>query len=168
MADFERAFLKTLKAEGGDTLTDAPLDRGRQTYAGISRRYHPNWAGWSAVDRRETPDNALVESFYHDAFWTPLRANEIAAQDVANLLYDFAVNAGIKSAVKLAQKVLGLEADGILGPQTIAAINAADAKYFAQAYTLAKITHYRDIVRYDGTQRVFLMGWLNRALDQIV
>ena len=43
MADFEQAFSKTMGAEGGYKLTDIKGDKGGQTYAGISRRFHPDF-----------------------------------------------------------------------------------------------------------------------------
>jgi lysozyme family protein len=87
---------------------------------------------------------------------------------VASAILDFAVNADVGTAVKLAQLVVGQTQDGALGSKTLAAINAADPEKFVPAYTLAKIARYCDIVNRDHTQEKFLLGWINRALKDAV
>lgn len=167
MADFLPAFTHTLKAEGGYVLTDIPADRGRQTYAGISRKFHPSWAGWSFIDRKEAPPELLVQNLYRDQFWQPIKGDDIVAKSVASTIYDFAVNVGVKTALRNVQETLGISADGLIGPETLSALNQANPEAFRMAYALKKIAHYRDIARKDNTQRVFLLGWINRTLDQL-
>lgn len=166
MADFNTAFDRTLKNEGGFKLTNIANDRGGMTYAGISRRHHPGWAGWTVIDAGDTPPTQLVRDFYCDQFWIPINGNLITHQDVANNIYDFGVNAGIKVAAKLAQIVAGVSPDGVIGPKSIAAINDLDPVGFKLAYALAKVARYRDIVVKDRTQIKFIIGWLNRVLEQ--
>jgi lysozyme family protein len=166
MADFEHAFRRTLDHEGGYALTQTRGDRGGQTFAGISRRYHPDWTGWQYIDHGRRAGSALdelVARFYRDEFWARMRGDGIRSQRIANSIYDFAVNAGVMRAVRLAQGVVGVKADGILGPQTMAALNEAPAD-FVLRYALAKIDHYNTLARRDATQQRFLCGWINRAL----
>ena len=42
---------EVIETEGGLKLINVKNDRGKQTYAGISRRFWPNWDGWKLVDR---------------------------------------------------------------------------------------------------------------------
>ncbi len=165
MADFDIAFDRTMKAEGGYQLTNIPGDRGGQTYSGIARNAHPDWQGWKAIDIGQTPLTSLVRDFYRDNFWHAVRGDLIAEQDVANSIYDFAVNAGTKTAIKLAQVVVGAQADGALGPKTLAALNEINPVGFKPAYALAKIARYRDIIKRDPSQKKFITGWLTRALE---
>lgn len=164
MADFLPAFEKTLLAEGGYRLTNVKGDRGGQTFAGIARNAWPNWSGWNAIDAGSTPDADLVREFYRSNFWLPAGGEQLAEQAVAEAIYDFAVNAGVATAVKLAQIVAGATPDGKVGPKTLAAINATEPDLFMARYALAKIARYAAIVTRDGSQRVFLLGWINRAL----
>jgi lysozyme family protein len=164
MADFLPAFEKMIIAEGGYKLTNIPGDMGGQTYAGISRRFHPDWAGWPFIDRGEIPPSDLVRGFYRVKFWEVVRGASIVRQDIAESLFSFAVNAGQGTAIKLAQIVAGVTPDGSVGPKTLLAINEMNVDYFRSAYALAKITRYRDIVQRDRTQIKFLMGWINRTL----
>lgn len=60
----------------------------------------------------------------------------------------------------------GATPDGVLGPRTLAAVNATPAEMFKSRYALAKLARYRDIVTRDRTQLKFLLGWINRLLRE--
>lgn len=134
MANFKIAFRKTCKWEG--EYANDPDDTGGETYKGISRKHHPTWNGWKIIDKlkQEHPrgfktklkDNselqAMVDDFYKRNYWNHLHLDDLANQELANQVFDTAVNCGIKTAVKIIQKVLGIPADGKLGPVTIEAM----------------------------------------------
>lgn len=168
MADFLPAFEKMIRREGGYVLHKVDGDRGGQTYAGISRNAWPQWAGWKAIDDGETPESALVRAFYQSNFWFAIHGDKISDQSIAETVFDFAVNAGVKTAAMLAQTVVGATPDGKIGPVTLAAVNAQTSEKFVMAYALAKIARYAAIVRRDRSQQKFLLGWVNRALEGIV
>lgn len=167
MADFTQAYEKTICAEGGYVLHNVPGDRGGMTYAGIARRFHPNWPGWAHIDAGSEPPAELVRTFYREKFWERIRGDEITSQVVAETIYDFAVNAGVRTASILAQAVLGTTPDGVIGPKTIAALNSCDERLFVALYTIAKIARYCEIVRRDRSQAKFLLGWVSRAIKGV-
>lgn len=166
MADFPQAYESMIRNEGGYKLHTVAGDRGGMTYAGIARNFHPTWPGWAAIDRGDIPDTELVRRFYRMHFWTPIRGDNITNQEVARNVFDFAVNAGVTTSVRLAQIVSGAAPDGKFGPKTLAAINAMDPEKFVLAFALAKLARYRDIVTKDRTQQKFLLGWINRTLKE--
>lgn len=166
MADFLPAFEATMLAEGGYKLTNDPVDRGGQTYAGISRRANPRWTGWPFIDAGDRPPASMVRAYYLQNYWDVLRLSEIDSQKVANSLYGSAVNSGAKTAAKLAQLVVGATPDGVLGPVTLGLINATAPEVFIAQFTIAKIARYRDIVTKDRSQTKYLLGWINRALKE--
>lgn len=166
MADFLPAFEKMIVREGGYVLHTVPGDTGGQTYAGIARNKNPQWPGWQVIDQGGTPDAQQVRAFYRDKFWDANKLGSISSQRVASTVFDFGVNAGVGTAAKLAQVVVSTTPDGRIGPKTLDAINAYPPDLFLAHYTLAKIARYRDIVRRDRSQSKFLLGWLNRALEQ--
>ena len=45
---FKKALEHTLKREG--CYANHGKDRGKETYKGISRKYHPKWPGWELID----------------------------------------------------------------------------------------------------------------------
>lgn len=46
MAEFTPAFEEMIRNEGGYILHNVAGDHGGDTYAGIARRFHPDWPGW--------------------------------------------------------------------------------------------------------------------------
>lgn len=164
MAKFSPAFDSMMLSEGGYLLTNIPGDTGGQTYAGISRKNWPNWQGWLYVDRKETPPTQLVRDFYKTNFWDVVKGDELTDQRMAESIFSFAVNTGIKIAVKLAQIVVGVAPDGEVGTKTLYALNTVSPHIFMPSYTVAKIARYRDIVMKDRSQSKFLLGWINRTL----
>lgn len=106
MAEFLEAYNAVLAAEGG--LADHPADKGGQTYAGIARKFFPQWEGWQHVDRGQLVPVDLVRSFYLKQFWEPLRLDPVIDQRVANAIFSYAVNAGISPAVQMAQRVVAV------------------------------------------------------------
>ncbi len=155
-----------IENEGGYRLVQIQGDRGGQTYAGIARNFWPDWPGWKAIDRGQTPRTGLVRKFYREHFWMPIRGDEIEYQGPAETIFDFAVNAGVKAASKLAQIVVGTEPDGIIGPVTLQKLNQAIPADFKVKYALAKVARYAEIVRRDPSQQRFLLGWINRTLRE--
>ena len=166
MAEFLPAFDRMIRNEGGYKLTNVKDDRGSVTYAGIARKSWPSWQGWMFVDRGDIPPSDLVRGFYRENFWDAVKGDYILHQSVAESLFDFAVNAGAKTAIKLAQIVGGVASDGDIGPKTLEALNAMDEGSFRIAYALAKIARYRDIVTKDRSPGKFLLGWINRTLKE--
>lgn len=166
MADFLPAYERMIRNEGGYRLVNVSGDRGGMTYAGIARNMHPQWPGWAAIDRGETPLTELVREFYIVQFWRPVAGDAIRHQAVAQSIFDFGVNAGPKVSAKLAQVVVGVTPDGVVGPKTVDALNEYDPDLFLARFALAKLARYRDICTRDPSQRRFLVGWINRLLKE--
>lgn len=58
--------------------------------------------------------------------------------------------------------MLGVTADGIVGPKTLAAINSQDPKeLFTKVYN-ARAAHFNAIVKNNPSQKKWLKGWMNR------
>lgn len=162
---FEPAYKLTAKWEGG--YANVTGDRGGETYAGISRKYHATWKGWVIVDRNKPlkwnqiiKDDALhqmIRDFYYFNFWTNISCEHFESQDTANFVYDWHVNSG-RSAIKSIQSTLGLVNDGVVGKMTIKAINEADLNTLIDA----RVGFVENIVERDPDQEKFLAGWLAR------
>jgi len=167
MADFNPAFEKMIVDEGGYQLTTLAGDTGGMTYAGIARNPNPHWPGWNLIDHGALNNpllTGMVRSFYKAEFWDRIRGDEITNPIVAENIFNFGVNTGIKVAIKLAQLIVGATPDGAVGDVTLQKLNAIDGEAFRKAYALAKITRYADICNKNRTQSRFLLGWINRTL----
>ena len=175
MAEFKISLQKTLAHEG-EYVNDSD-DSGKETYRGISRANHGDWKGWSVIDQYKIKSNfpfnlakvvdleKHVELFYLYEFWLPLKADQIANQDTADSIFDFAVNSGVKSTVLIVQSVIGTEPDGLIGEKTLQKLNSLDFGYFQPAFTVAKITHYISIIKKRPANKKYLYGWIIRALS---
>ena len=158
MADFSLAIAKTLKHEGGSTITDDVDDRGGLTRYGISQRAYPELDISSLTE-------AKAKEIYKRDYWDVVKGDEIQVQEIAAAIFDFAVNAGPGRAIKLAQRAIKTADDGVIGPLTIKGWNRAHVGLFLANYALEKIKFYRDIVTARPSQKKFIMGWLNRSLE---
>ena len=81
----------------------------------------------------------------------------------AEIVFDTAVNSGPTQAARLLQRIVGVPADGVIGPKTIAAVNDYVVAYGLQelieAYTEARQNFYRLLPTYVH----FGEGWRKRA-----
>lgn len=170
MADFLPAFERAILAEGGYQLHQVAGDTGGLTYAGIARAKNPQWPGWAWIDRGETPPSQLVRDFYRAGWWEPILGDQICDQEVAYSIYSFATNSSARgkpaTAVCLVQLVVGTTPDGSMGAKTVEAVNAMEPRLFLALYALARIARYRDIVTRKRDQQKFLLGWINRTLQE--
>lgn len=175
MTKFNLALSKVLSHEG-DYVND-PDDLGGETYKGIARNLHAFWSGWSIIDQdKNKPDfpksletdiklGTLVEQFYYESFWQPLKADEIQNQTSAESVFDFAVNSGVTTSARLVQSIVGTKIDGIIGEITLNKINSMDFGHFQATLTVAKIEYYMNIIRKRPTSKKFLLGWISRSLS---
>lgn len=172
MAQFDPAFALAMKHEGG--YANDPHDHGGETYRGISRKNWRGWDGWPDIDKlKEKPDfpacldrnadlQGRVRAFYKRNFWTPVM-DEIKDQALVNWLFDKGVNMGIRQACKLLQRAVGVDADGVIGPQTRAMIHQADPAQLLDDCRGEAKRFYTNLALKDPTQSRFLHGWLARA-----
>lgn len=167
MADFAPSFQKMIRNEGGFTLHKVAGDRGGLTYAGIAEKFHPDWEGWNVVKHNENSMELtqMVFNFYKKHYWDGVKGDDIKQQKVAESIFDFAVNAGVRTASKLAQLVVDSTPDGKIGPKTLERINQANEELFISNYALAKVSRYASIVNNNRSQGKFLLGWINRTLE---
>lgn len=156
-------FIK--KWEGG--FSNHPDDRGGATMAGIT------FATFKAYRRRHgKPAPAVVdlknisasewEAIFDEGYWDACNADFIKNKRNACIIVSWAWGSGTATAVKLFQKNFPpLKVDGIVGKQTIAALENAD---FMKLCDIRE-QFYRNIVKKNPSQKVFLKGWLNRLND---
>ena len=107
-----------------------------------------------------------IVRFYKVIFWDKVGGDQINDQDIANSIFDFAVNAGVGTSASLAQLVIETKTDGVIGPESIAKINAFNIDHFLAAFTVAKIARYVSIVKKRPTSRKYFYGWVLRALGE--
>lgn len=105
---------------------------------------------------------------YKALYWDAVCGDEIIDQNVANTVFDFAVNAGCGAAGKMLQSTanqLGatLVVDGGVGNKTLAAVNALPAAEVYRTFHANRVAFYKGIVVRKPDQAKFLKGWLRRT-----
>lgn len=143
--------------EGGSKETHDPSDRGGRTRYGISERNHPD--AWADDQVTEEEARAIYETKY-------VRSpgfDKVSDPRLQALLIDFGVNSGPALAISKLQEILRVKVDGILGPKTLAAIQAEEPRRLANQLSLARIKMIGRIVKRDPSQLRFINGWLDRA-----
>ena len=166
MATFEKAIPGLLRREGG--YVNDPKDPGGETKYGITKRRYPR-----EDIKALTPERA-AELYRYD-FWNPLRLGEIVNEDVAAKVLDMAVNMGEHTAANRLQRALNfilpgtpVTVDGLMGPDTIARVNAVPDQLVLLLALEAYAAHrYIELVegpdpRFDR----FAKGWLVRAMGE--
>src|SRR5689334_12674244 len=110
-----------IKREGGSEATNDPSDSGGRTQYGISENAHPEaWA-----DGKVTYDEA--RSIYEKVYILARHFDQVKDLWLQHQVVDFGVTHGSATAARLLQQLVGVVADGEVGPKTIAAIEAYPA-----------------------------------------
>jgi lysozyme family protein len=188
MADFDKALVPVLGHEGG--YVNDPDDMGGETYKGVARRFNGGWPGWRRIDpakrqrgfpQRLERDDVLqgqVRAFYKQHYWDKFQGDAIVNQDVAEELFDTAVNLGVGRAVTFLQRALNvlnrnatlypdLVEDGAFGPRSLTALSAyldRDAPaHLLKVLNILQGMHYIEFMTRSPEQEKFARGWLKRV-----
>lgn len=183
MADFEIAHAITADCEGG--YVNDKNDSGGETIFGIARNMWKDLPLWKIVDdykkivgdlsqkdnRQELEKLCLgnaefvsqKNAFYKSQFWDKIRGDEIRSQAVANNIYDFSVNAGVKQSVKILQRVLNISDDGVFGNNTLNTCNNTQSAKLNNDFCAMRESFYKDLVKRKPQNEKFLNGWLSRV-----
>lgn len=148
---FEQAVDIILAKEGG--YVNNPNDSGGETNMGISKRSYPS------VDIKNLTKDQAKKIYYKD-FWLKIKAEELPPK-IRLHVFDFAVNAGVSTAIRTLQNAVGTASDGIIGAQTIKAVQ----RLTARDYAVARMKYYTSLAKRRPKDIVFLDGWLIRTLD---
>ncbi len=115
-------------------------------------------ASWAPLVKAMSMQEA--DDIYASKYATACAFNELKSGKDC-VVFDFGVNSGPSRAIKYAQMVANVKVDGLLGPITLGAINAADARAFINGLCHARLEFLRGL----GTWHVFGDGWSARVVD---
>lgn len=94
-------------------------------------------------------------------YWDRWKADKIRSQSLANILVDWVWGSGAYG-IKIPQRMLGVTIDGIVGKQTLSALNEQDPKEFFDAVKKERAAFFDRICTTRPTNKKFLRGWLRR------
>lgn len=153
--NFDAAFAKVLGHEGG--FSNHPDDPGGATRFGVTEAVARE-VGYRG-DMRELPIE-LAKRIYLERYWQAVRADELPP-GIRHTLFDAAVNSGPRQAVLWLQRALGVTADGILGPQTLAAAHEVSADALRSRILAQRLKFMSALPNWPAFSR----GWARRIAD---
>lgn len=180
--NFDASLALTLGYEGG--WADNPRDPGGATMCGITQAVYDDDRDLRRLARQSVRASTEAEraGIYRRRYWDAAHCDALP-DGVDYALFDFAVNSGVRRAVRTLQQIIDVQVDGEAGPQTAAAAAEYGANYGATALgdalcearmkfleglpTFADFGEgwtYRVMGRHDGAQS-FDTGVIDRAFD---
>src|ERR1700676_4744041 len=146
--DIDTEIIKGIIAREGGYVNN-PTDKGGPTAYGISKTSNPD--AW----KNGPPTEAEARAIYLQRYVVGPGFDEIGDIQLRTQLVDFGVNSGPAVAIKHLQAVVGTTVDGVLGPETVAAITAATNNLLVAA----RVKMIGQIVTHTPSQLTFLNGW---------
>jgi len=161
MTLFDECIRVILRNEGGYQAN--PNDSGNWvggyktgklvgTKYGIAGKFFPN------VDIKNLTEEG-AKQIYYTYYWKPMNLEGIGNELAVLHIFDHGVNAGKGTAIRMAQRIVGVKADGVCGSITTKAINGSWD--FVRSYIEERKDYYKK-VSLRGDNKVFLSGWLRR------
>ena len=150
---FQEAFVRLLGHEGG--YSNLVEDKGGETNWGISKRSYPN------VDIKNLTMNQ-AGAIYKSDFWDRLQCDSLPER-VAFQLFDAGVNSGIRQATKWLQRAVDVDADGFIGPRTLAAVSTRNESAVIARFNGHRLEFMADLNDWSAFGR----GWARRIATNL-
>lgn len=143
----------------GMAFDDDPHDTGGRTGMGILQREYDAWRTRRGLEPRDVwrIADAELAPIYRQQFWDACRCDELEP-GTAEMTFNTATNAGVGTAARQLQRVIGAAVDGHIGAVTIAGANAKAAKDVVHELAALQDARYRKL----DTFWRFGNNWLTR------
>jgi len=155
--NFDKSLALVLQSEG--LYVNNPKDPGGETMRGVTKAA---WSTW--LKRTILPGEmakltvADITPFYKALYWDKAYCNQLPA-GVDYMAFDAAVNMGVGQSIRLLQRSLGCVPDGVIGSNTMTAINNAKPADLVDKFSAQKEMFYRSLASF----ATFGKGWLSRV-----
>lgn len=158
-----------MKETYNDAMKQVYLDEGGYTNDAADPGGPTNW-GITIWDARKywKPDATAADvramtkdvaaAIYEKHYAAPLNYNDLPA-GVDYAMLDYGINSGISRAIKVAQGIVHVTPDGLMGPNTLAAIQKTDPTYLVNAIYSERLAFLKNL----RTWSTFGRGWSNRV-----
>ena len=157
---FPLALKHVLTYEGG--YVDHPLDPGGATNMGITHKTLSRFRGETVgkIDVRNLSIDEASEIYLH-YYWHPCHCDDLPV-GIDFSVFDCAVNQGAGRATRLLQASVHTTVDGIIGPETLSAIDQTPTLDLLNEFIAHRMNHYG---RLSKLFRTFGLGWSRRLTD---
>lgn len=163
MANIKKTIALFKKWEGG--FANDPDDAGGATNSGITLTTFRHYFGQDkTVEDLKNMTDKQWEYIFRKGFWNKAKCDQIEDDRIAMLVADMCWGSGPVTAIKKVQQCLGCEADGVVGPVTLAALNKQRHNYVFYKLWCMRYEWFHKIAE-KGNNKKYLKGWLNRLDD---
>lgn len=161
MANLETALKKVLGWEGG--FANDPDDSGGPTMKGVTIATYKEYCRRKGrpvptVNDLKKITNAEILDLANLLYWSKIQGDKISNQSIANLCFDCIWGSGTKY-IKVIQKVLGVQADGIFGPVSLKTLNEWNPQ--SQIFEMLWNRRSSYLASCSGAWK-YLKGWMRR------
>lgn len=158
--NFPKALTLVLKHEGG--YVNHPRDPGGATNKGITWRTYNAYRARKGQEPRDVRNitDAEVSAIYKVQYWDVVKADDLPS-GLDYVVFDFAVNSGPSRSVQFLQRIVGVEADGVMGQITLAAVKERDPEALIAALCDNRLAWLKRL----KTWGTFGKGWTRRVTE---
>jgi lysozyme family protein len=128
---------------------------------GVTLATYQAWMGnpsLTAADLQAISDDQL-SALYGALYWNPVAGNSLPPA-VAMMVFDFSVNAGVRTSAVALQHAVGAVEDGSIGPMTLAAVASDNVTFLVGRLAQLRADYYRSLTTMFP---IFGRGWIART-----
>lgn len=155
--NFNRCLKFVLDHEGG--WSDDPHDPGGATMKGVTLLAYKAYLMRlpTKEELRNIPDEHLI-GLYKTRYWDNAKCDDLDV-GVDMVVFDMAVNAGVGRSSRILQRCVGANADGFIGPKTIALTKGIMPRDLVIRFSTERRNFYNTLETFERFGR----GWLRRT-----
>lgn len=157
MSVFDIIFERLMLHEGG--YVNHPNDPGGETMWGVTKRVAQAHGYHGSM--RKLP-KALAKQITEKSYYKAVKGDQLDRL-IAWQLTDAAYNHGNRQAVKFLQRAVGVTADGLIGPRTLAATAEMDKNDVVLLFNAERIEFYTGLRGWVS----FGKGWARRVANNL-
>lgn len=154
---FDQIFERCMGHEGG--YVNHPKDPGGETNWGVTiGTARAN--GYNGAMRSMTRIQA--KEIYRKAYWERAKCAQYHSA-LGFQMFDAAINHGIGNAIRMLQRAVGVADDGVVGKQTLEAINQKTIDDALVLFNATRLEFYTKLKTFD----TFGRGWTRRVASNL-
>ena len=153
--NFDSAFDLLITHEGGFSNRPLSDDPGGATMYGVTEKV-ARANGYTGAMQDFQLNTA--KDIYRRQYWDACKCDQMP-EAVRYPLFDAAVNSGAGQSIKWLQSSVGVKADGVIGPMTLASVAAADADRLAKQMLGRRLSFLTGLSNWQANAR----GWSRRV-----